>query len=198
MAKCKKEKDGNYKAVEISHISQKPILPSIFTQGNDEKTVEIKVESAEALKALKESLGTENPHLWHLLLSQIAECGHKHKNKADNLNQLMPILHSIKPRDALEGMLAVQMAGAHNMAIQCLSRVKDASLIDHIECLLNQSAKLMRVFTAQMEVLQRYRGKGTQQKVTVEHVHVHQGGQAIVGAVSPQSKGGGGGDESQN
>jgi hypothetical protein len=28
----------------------------------------------------------------------------------------------------------------------------------------------------------RHRGKG-QQKVTVEHVHVHKGGQAIVGAV---------------
>lgn len=35
----------------------------------------------------------------------------------------------------------------------------------------------------QVEALQRYRGKG-QQRVTVEHVHVHQGGQAIVGAVT--------------
>src|SRR3954470_16049819 len=34
----------------------------------------------------------------------------------------------------------------------------------------------------QMEALSRYRGKG-QQKVTVEHVHVHAGGQAVVGAV---------------
>jgi hypothetical protein len=30
----------------------------------------------------------------------------------------------------------------------------------------------------------RHRGKG-QQKVTVEHVHVHSGGQAVVGVVSP-------------
>jgi len=35
----------------------------------------------------------------------------------------------------------------------------------------------MRTFTAQVEALQRYRGKG-QQKVTVEHVHVHSGGRA--------------------
>jgi hypothetical protein len=33
-----------------------------------------------------------------------------------------------------------------------------------------------------METLDKHRGKG-QQKVTVEHVHVHQGGQAIVGNV---------------
>jgi hypothetical protein len=34
-----------------------------------------------------------------------------------------------------------------------------------------------------LEALNRHRGKG-QQKVTVEHVHVHQGGQAIVGSVT--------------
>ena len=33
-----------------------------------------------------------------------------------------------------------------------------------------------------LEALNRHRGKG-QQKVTVEHVHVHSGGQAIVGMV---------------
>jgi hypothetical protein len=43
----------------------------------------------------------------------------------------------------------------------------------------------LRTFTAQVEALQRYRGKG-QQKVTVEHVNVNAGGQAIVGAVHPE------------
>ena len=119
-----------------------------------------RVESDEAFKALKESLGTENPHLWQLFLSQLGECGHKHRSGAENLNQLMPILHSIKPRDALEGMLAVQMAGVHNVAMQCLGRTKDAFVIDQIECLINQSAKLMRVFTAQMEVLAEIPGQG--------------------------------------
>ena len=43
--------------------------------------------------------------------------------------------------------------------------------------------KLARTFATQMEALNRYRGKG-QQKMTVEHVHVHDGGQAIVGQVA--------------
>ena len=46
----------------------------------------------------------------------------------------------------------------------------------------NLAVKLLRTYTMQMEALQRYRGKG-EQKMTVEHVHVYQGGQAIVGAV---------------
>jgi len=33
-----------------------------------------------------------------------------------------------------------------------------------------------------LEALNKHRGKG-QQKVTVEHVHVHEGGQAVVGNV---------------
>jgi hypothetical protein len=47
---------------------------------------------------------------------------------------------------------------------------------------LTQANKLSRTYTALLEALNRHRGKG-QQKVTVEHVHVHAGGQAIVGAV---------------
>jgi hypothetical protein len=40
----------------------------------------------------------------------------------------------------------------------------------------------MRTFTNQVETLKRYRS-GAQQTVKVEHVHVHEGGQAIVGNV---------------
>ena len=47
---------------------------------------------------------------------------------------------------------------------------------------LNQANKLARTYTTLLEALNRHRGKG-QQKVTVEHVHVHAGGQAIVGSV---------------
>ena len=47
---------------------------------------------------------------------------------------------------------------------------------------LSQANNLSRTHAALLEALNRHRGKG-QQKVTVEHVHVHEGGQAIVGNV---------------
>src|SRR5215510_683158 len=53
---------------------------------------------------------------------------------------------------------------------------------------LSQANKLSRTYAALLDALNRHRGKG-QQKVTVEHVHVHAGGQAVVGMV--QSPGGG-------
>jgi hypothetical protein len=49
---------------------------------------------------------------------------------------------------------------------------------------LSQGSKLSRTSAALIEALNRHRGKG-QQKVTVEHVHVHSGGQAVVGVVAP-------------
>ena len=58
---------------------------------------------------------------------------------------------------------------------------------------LSQANKLSRTYATLLEALNRHRGKG-QQKVTVEHVHVHSGGQAIVGSVeagggvAPKSK----------
>jgi len=47
---------------------------------------------------------------------------------------------------------------------------------------LSQANKLSRTYAVLVDALNRHRGKG-QQKVTVEHVHVHSGGQAIVGTV---------------
>ena len=47
---------------------------------------------------------------------------------------------------------------------------------------LNQANKLSRTYTVLLDALNRHRGKG-QQKVTVEHVHVHSGGQAVVGMI---------------
>ncbi|TQE98087.1 MAG: hypothetical protein FKY71_15680 [Spiribacter salinus] len=68
------------------------------------------------------------------------------------------------------------------------------SKLNHVNTIPQQDSaeralnKLARTFTTQMDALKRYR-TGGQQKVTVEHVTVNSGGQAIVGAV--QTGGGG-------
>ncbi|MGY0571650.1 hypothetical protein ACTGJ9_011845 [Bradyrhizobium sp. RDM12] len=94
----------------------------------------------------------------------------------------------MKPQDEFEGMLAVQMIGAHNAAMECHRRamIHEQSFAGRQEA-LNQANKLSRTYATLLEALNRHRGKG-QQKVVVEHVHVYQGGQAIVGNVA----GGGG------
>ena len=50
--------------------------------------------------------------------------------------------------------------------------------------LRKDGANLARAMTDMLDALDRKRGTSGQQKVTVEHVHVHSGGQPIVGAVA--------------
>jgi hypothetical protein len=93
-------------------------------------------------------------------------------------------LVSIGPRDELEGMLAAQLLAAHNAAMECYRRamIGEQTFEGRREN-LSQANKLSRTYAALLDALNGHRGKG-QQKVTVEHVHVHHGGQAIVGTVN--------------
>ena len=81
-------------------------------------------------------------------------------------------------------MLATQMVATHVAAVRVLRHLKGSEKITQQNSNGNLAVKLLRTFTMQLEALQRYRGKG-QQKVTLEHVHVNAGGQAIVGTVHP-------------
>ena len=100
-------------------------------------------------------------------------------------------LLGITPKDELEGMMAAQLIASHSAAMECYRRamIKDQSFEGRREN-LNQASKLSRTFSELLDTLNRHRGKG-QQKVTVEHVHVHSGGQAVVGMLGPP----GGGDQ---
>jgi hypothetical protein len=104
------------------------------------------------------------------------------------------VLMGIAPRDELEGMIAGQLIAAHNAAMECYRRamIGEQTFEGRRENLA-QANKLSRTYATLLEALNRHRGKG-QQKVTVEHVHVHAGGQAVVGVVAPP----GGGDQSKS
>ena len=98
-------------------------------------------------------------------------------------------LTGISPKDESEGMIAAQLVAAHNAAMECYRRAMlGEQTFEARQQNLNQANKLSRTYATLLEALNRHRGKG-QQKVTVEHVHVHEGGQAIVGNVEGQGGG---------
>jgi hypothetical protein len=82
---------------------------------------------------------------------------------------------------------------AFNAAMECYRRamIGEQTLEGRRENLA-QANKLSLTFATLLDALNRHRGKG-QQKVTVEHVHVHSGGQAVVGMVEMP----GGGDHAK-
>lgn len=112
---------------------------------------------------------------------------HGHDPDAERIHERqvasLSLLAGISPNDEFEGMLAAQLLASHNAAMECYRRAMIAEqTLEGRKENLGQANKLSRTHATLLEALNRHRGKG-QQKVTVEHVHVHSGGQAIVGNV---------------
>ena len=114
------------------------------------------------------------------------------KNERDRqLSAAVAALIGIAPKGELEGMMAAQLIAAHNAAMECYRRamIGEQTFEGRRENLI-QANKCSRTYAALLEALNRHRGKG-QQKVVVEHVNVHSGGQAVVGNISTPAPGGG-------
>jgi hypothetical protein len=141
---------------------------------------------------MSEAFGTADHDLSNYLLAQVAGTfegtvssdGHDNKAIVTAINMAMAVLNGIQPQDEIEGMLAVQMIGVHNVAMAAIRRgmLKDQTFVGR-QANTDQATKMLRTFVAQMEALKKYR-TGGQQKMIVEHVNVNEGGQAIVGTVN--------------
>jgi hypothetical protein len=149
---------------------------------------------------LKNIGGSKSDHWNNTLANQaIHALWIKNSDKEERDRQLsatVAALVGIGPKDELEGMMAAQLIAAHNAAMECYRRamIGEQTFEGRRENLA-QASKLSRTYAALLEALNRHRGKG-QQKVTVEHVHVHAGGQAVVGMVASSPGLPGGGDRS--
>ena len=147
--------------------------------------------SAQALTDLIGVTGAEDPDIALHLANQLASTiwlpeGMDEKEKERRVEAALKMLKGIQPRNELEGALGTQMIATHEAALECLRRAMGSGANRDQE--LKHAAKLLALFTQQLEALNRLRGKG-QQKVIVEYVHVEAGAQAVVGNVETRSTG---------
>ena len=144
---------------------------------------------------LMEAIGTAELDFLNGLLKQLANAGSQGKSVDESgLNFMVAVIKGVEPKDQVEAMLAAQMAAVH-MATMTFAR-----RLNHVENIAQQDSaakafnKLARTFSAQMEALKGYR-TGGEQKVTVTHVTVNEGGQAVVGHITAGGRGAGGNQE---
>ena len=146
-----------------------------------------KVEREGAKGLFLEIFGTANHQLVRSLLGQVFGTTPDTK-----MAGALAALRGIGPRDELEGLLAVQMVGVHNLAMEFMGRAAlNGQTVEGVSENVHRATRMLRTFLAQMEALNRHRGKG-EQKVIVKHVHVQEGGQAIVGTITQNRQGEGG------
>ncbi len=143
---------------------------------------------------LKSIGGSQSDHFNSILANQASQALWLKNSSPDERGRQMSAavaaMIGIAPKDELEGMIAAQLIAAHNAAMECYRRAMlGEQTFEGRRENLAQANKLSRTYATLLEALNRQRGKG-QQRVVVEHVNVHAGGQAVVGNVGAPPEGG--------
>jgi len=197
------------RALKFSKTSQ--ASANFYQKIGDEKTAAVHQASAEhslqkaedlftppagVRKALGEAVPPKRPGIANLLETpdQVALDASAHR--IDLLLRLgtdctalaLDAGNSIRAENSLEKMLAHQLALAHKVVFEVTDRAQFEPNAVEKARFLNLAARLMETFQKGLLTLQRIRSGG-EQNITVQHLHVTQGGQAIVGNL----KGRGGG-----
>lgn len=170
---------------------EKRIGPPKFKGTGDSKVAPKEKDPSKILPRIMEATGSPDADFSTVLMSQAALTLFA-GDVEEKTNFVTAFMYGLKPRDEMEGVLITQMVGTHNLIMEYMKRamIRDQTT-EVVNDNTNRAYKLMNIFLKQIEVLSKYRGKMVQQKMTVEHVHVHEGGKAIVGQVASRQKGGG-------
>jgi hypothetical protein len=103
------------------------------------------------------------------------------------VNAALAFVEGAKPRDEVEAALVIQMAATHSATMAVIRRVGSGSGGDRsLAVVASAASRLLRAYATQVETLRRLRNGGSQ-FVRVEHVHVAEGAQAVVGVVNAGS-----------
>ena len=169
-------------------LSNKEILPMTKEIGNalkrlDQRDVVTDVNPV----VLKARFGSGDIGFVDAMVAQLTSMTSSLKTGGDELAFGVGAVTAMAPRDAVETMLLTQMVGIHNAIVAASKRFSLAQTIEEQDSAGRVLINLSRTYTMQLDALKRYRDGG-KQKVTVEHVTVNEGGQAIVGNVTTKGK----------
>jgi hypothetical protein len=136
-------------------------------------------ESANYMRFM-EALGTGDKDFAVGLLRQLMNAGSPGRQfDMHTFDFMLSVVKGVQPKDQIESMLAAQMVAVHMATMRFARRLQGVENIPEQDSAERAFNKLARTYTTQMEALKRYR-TGGEQKVTVQHVSVQEGGQAIV------------------
>jgi hypothetical protein len=134
---------------------------------------------------LKDAFGTESSDFVDTALFQLQLATRPNGAAVSEaaINAALAMIEAWGPQNAVEAAMALQAACTHSAAMAVLCRARGANGGErHVTAMSNAAAKLLTISLAQAEHFRRLR-HGTSQSIRVEHVHVHEGGQAVIGNV---------------
>lgn len=128
------------------------------------------------LQALQQTTGTTDPNISNKILAHIAY-GCSSDSSVARMNDAAAMLAALNPKDETEALLLGQFIALQESAIKCLRNANSQDMFYHIERLFTLATKLFNTANQTMQTVLKYRSGGQQ---TVQVIHVHNKGQAIV------------------
>jgi hypothetical protein len=150
--------------------------------------------SREWWQRLKNAFGTASSAFVQASLCQLVAAARLPNSGISEIavNASLALMEEAKPQGEIEGALVLQMACTHAAAMAVLATIAGASGPDrNLAMKAGAASRLLRAYATQVETLRRLRNGGSQ-VVRVEHVHVNEGGQALIGNVRKDGSGGAG------
>jgi len=133
---------------------------------------------------LQNALGTRSKEFLDWCILQIINVfPTKDGANVKDLDAVLAVLDGAQPQNEIEAMLIIQLAITHALAMRSARMMARSKEIPQQDSNGLAVHRLTRTFTTQIDALAKLR-RGGEQKVTVEHVHVYPGAQAIVGNVA--------------
>jgi hypothetical protein len=178
---------------------------TLADQPSRERPVRVKLKSADAyavqayppdgeserwVSRLNTALGTVSSDFVNASLLQLQAASRSPFGTISEtaMNAALALISAVAPKDEIEAALAVQMSCTHAVSMAILSKLDSGFGTERrIFAFASAAARLMKTFTMQVEVLRRLR-HGGQQYIRVEHVHIDDGGVAIIGNVKGEMR----------
>jgi hypothetical protein len=134
---------------------------------------------------LKKALGTQSSDFVNASLFQLIAVARLPCSGISEMavNAALAFVEGCKPKNEMEAALAIQMACSHGAAMMVLSRFQGGGGGDRrVQSLAHATARLLNAFANQTEAYRRLQN-GSSQYMRIEHVHVGEGGKAMIGNV---------------
>jgi hypothetical protein len=151
-----------------------------------EKASQAHLDRSVEFERVSEALGTrDTDFVWGLIIQIIDAVGEYHQGEA--IGFALSVIKEQRPRDHLERMLVAHAVVAHLAAMRFAEDLSPGLNFEvaQRDFALKAATSFSRLFASHLSALKQYRSGG-EQRVTVRHVSVSDGAQAIVGNVNNQ------------
>jgi hypothetical protein len=151
-----------------------------------DKTSQAHLNGSIEFERLSEALGTRDTDFVWGLTTQIIDAVADHQS-GEAIGFVLSVIRDQRPRDHFERMVVTNAAVAYLKSMSFATEVSPSTMLNipRSEFALKASASFGRLFASYMATLKQHRSGG-EQRVTVRHVSVSDGAQAIVGNVTNQ------------